>query len=145
MKEKPSETAVKAWARLMRTQQKLLNEIEEALATAKLPALSWYDALLELERAGNAGLRPFELERKMLLAQYNLSRLIDRLEAAGYIERRAAKDDGRGQIVFITANGKSMRRRMWPIYASAIEKLLGAKITEEEAALMVDILGKLID
>jgi DNA-binding MarR family transcriptional regulator len=38
--------------------------------------------LLELERAGGS-LRPFELEHETLLARYNLSRLIDRLEMAG--------------------------------------------------------------
>ena len=41
----------------------------------------------------------------MLLAQYNLSRLIDRIEEAGYAERRARADDGRGQVIVITAAG----------------------------------------
>jgi DNA-binding MarR family transcriptional regulator len=35
----------------------------------------------------------------MLLAQYNLSRLLDRIERAGLVERRACEDDGRGQLV----------------------------------------------
>jgi DNA-binding MarR family transcriptional regulator len=36
------------------------------------------------------------------LAQYNLSRLIERIERAGYLERRACEDDGRGQLIVIT-------------------------------------------
>ena len=128
----------------MKVQQKALGEIEEALAKAKLPPLPWYDVLLELERAGEQGLRPFALEREMLLAQYNLSRLIDRIEKAGYVERRACEDDGRGQVVAITAAGKSIRRRMWPVYAQAIQSFVGDPLTETESGMLDGVLGKLL-
>ena len=68
----PSQVAVRAWARLTKAQHQALTAVEQALSAAKLPPLAWYDVLLELERAGGS-LRPFELEREMLLAQYNLS------------------------------------------------------------------------
>ena len=73
-----SEAVVRVWARLAKAQRQALAVIEQALSAAKLPPLACYDVLLELERADGT-LRPFELEREMLLAQYNLSRLIDRL------------------------------------------------------------------
>jgi DNA-binding MarR family transcriptional regulator len=144
MKNRPSEVAVRAWARLMKVQQKAQGEIEDALAQARLPPLSWYDVLLELERAGAEGLRPFALEREMLLEQYNLSRLIDRIEKAGYVERRACENDGRGQVVAITASGKSIRRRMWPVYAKAIQSIFGDALTAAEIALLEGTLGKLL-
>jgi DNA-binding MarR family transcriptional regulator len=50
---------------------------------------------------------------EMLLAQYNLSRLVDRIEQAGYVERRAYEDDGRGQVLAITPAAKDLRHRMW--------------------------------
>ena len=87
-------------------QRQALAAIEQALSAAKLPALAWYDVLLELERAGGS-LRPFELERAMLLAQYNLSRLIERLEKAGYVERRTCANDRRGQVIAIIPAGKN--------------------------------------
>ena len=85
----------------------------------------WYDALLELERSGAKGLRPFELQKQLLFAQYNLSRLGDRLDAAGYVVRKASAADGRGQVLTITASGRALRRRMWPVYAQAIEDAVG--------------------
>jgi DNA-binding MarR family transcriptional regulator len=145
MKSKPSQTMVRAWARLTRVQQKILEEVERALKSARLPPLDWYDALLELERAKAVGLRPFELERSMLLAQYNLSRLIDRLEKAGYVERRSCENDGRGQVIAITESGKDIRRRMWPIYAEAIQSAMGCHISEEQAETLNTILGVLLD
>jgi DNA-binding MarR family transcriptional regulator len=130
----PSDAVIRAWARLIRAQQSVL--------AAGFPPLAWYDVLLELSRA-QEGLRPFALEQELLLAQYNLSRLLDRLEGAGYLERRACPDDGRGQIVAITASGRALVKRMWPTYRAAIARHLGAKLSEEEAARLATLLGKL--
>ena len=67
MSETPSKTVIRVWARLMRAQQLALASVERELKAAGLPSLVWYDVLLEVERAGGEGLRPFELERAMLL------------------------------------------------------------------------------
>jgi DNA-binding MarR family transcriptional regulator len=144
MAGKPSQTVERAWARLIKAQRTALGSVEGALKAAGLPPLAWYDALLELERAGAAGLRPFELEREMLLEQYNLSRLIDRMEKAGYVERQACAEDGRGQVVAITPAGKAMRRRMWPVYAATIQDAFGRHLTEQQAKRLDALLGALI-
>jgi DNA-binding MarR family transcriptional regulator len=145
MRAKPRSTVVRAWARLTKVQRIALASIEQALRSAKLPPLAWYDALLELERAGERGLRPFELEREMLLAQYNLSRLIDRLEQAGCAQRRAYAGDGRGQVVVITAAGRAMRARMWAVYGPAIQSALGDRLSAKQAVALDALLGSLIE
>jgi DNA-binding MarR family transcriptional regulator len=139
----PSETVVRAWARLTKAQQRALDSIERALKAAKLPPLAWYDVLLELERAGGS-LRPFELEREMLLAQYNLSRLIDRMQETGYVERRALKEDRRGQAIVITAAGKTLRRRMWAVYGPAIQAAIGDHLSPKQVDTLCALLGALI-
>ena len=142
MNEKPADATVRAWVRLTRAQQRAQGEIEAALKQAGLPPLAWYDVLLETERAGKDGLRPFELERAMLLAQYNLSRLVDRMAAAGLVERRPCDDDGRGHRVAVTDAGRAMRRRMWPVYSRAIEQAVGRHVTAREARTLGDLLGR---
>lgn len=139
----PSDAVIRAWARLVRAQQAVLAAVEADLKTGGFPSLSWYDVLLELSRT-EAGLRPFALERELLLAQYNLSRLLDRLEEAGYVERRACPEDGRGQIVAITASGRALVKRMWPTYRAAIARHVGAKLSEDEASRLASLLGKLM-
>lgn len=143
MNAKPSETVVRVWARLTKAQQRALAAIERDLKAAGLPPLAWYDALLELERAGDDGLRPFELQRAMLLEQYNLSRLIDRIERAGYVERRACADDGRGQQIAVTDRGKAVRRKMWPVYARAIQSAVGEHLSTTQAETLDGLLGQL--
>jgi DNA-binding MarR family transcriptional regulator len=141
----PDAIVVQAWARLMKAQQLALAAVERDLKAAGLPPLVWYDVLLEVERAGGQGLRPFELERAMLLAQYNLSRLIDRIERAGYVERRNCEDDGRGQMIVATGSGKAMRRKMWPVYARAITAVIGKPLSLADAQTLAGLLGRIID
>lgn len=140
----PAETVVRAWARLLRAQTKLLESVERDLKAAGLPPLAWYDVLLELHRAGADGLRPHEIEARLLLAQHNVSRLVDRLENAGTLARKPCPEDGRGVIATLTPAGRALLRRMWPVYARAIQRNLGEKLTAVQAASLDDLLGRLL-
>lgn len=142
---KPSENTVQAWARLLRVHQAALSSVELMLKTDGLPPLVWYDVLLELDRAGEKGLRPFELERGLLLPQYGVSRLIERIEKAGHVKSVASKDDGRGQNIVITATGKGLRRRMWRVYGQGIEAAVGAKLNSGETKKFSELLYKLME
>ena len=97
MSRNPSEPVTRAWIALMRAREAVLGSIEHDLKAADCPPLAWYDVLLELVRAPQGRLRPLEIEKATLLAQYNLSRLLDRLEREGLVTRAPCDDDGRGQ------------------------------------------------
>ena len=138
-----SDETVTAWARLVRISQAVLSKVEADLKAADLPPLSWYDALLELERARPDGLRPYQLQERMLLAQYNMSRLTDRLAKAGYIEREDCSDDGRGQILKIDSAGRGLLQQMWPVYRKAIAAHFAEKLDTDETAALSRMLIKL--
>jgi DNA-binding MarR family transcriptional regulator len=144
MPKQSSEAVVDAWIALMRAQQTALLKIERAFRDAKLPPHAWYDVLWELDRAGRSGLRPFEIERQILIAQSNISRLIDRLVEQGYVERQPCEEDGRGQRVVITPAGREMRKRMWPVYSRAINQAVGRGLSEREATNLASLLSKLV-
>ncbi len=127
----------------MRVSQQLLSAVEKDLKAAKLPQLSWYDVLLELRRAGPDGLRPFELQDKLLLAQYNQSRLIDRLAKAGLVSRDAYESDGRGQVLRITAQGQDTLAVMWEVYRQSIFLHFTNKLSEEDIADLGQLLKSL--
>ena len=140
----PSEAVIRAWTRLNRAQQATLSAVEAELEDAGFPPLGWYDVLLELSRVDDGCMRPFALEQKLLLAQYNLSRLLDRLEKAGYVHRKSCPEDGRGQVVVLTSSGRALVKRMWPAYRAAIARHVGARLNEDEAVRLGVLLGKLI-
>jgi DNA-binding MarR family transcriptional regulator len=140
---KPDRTTQAAWAAIAGTSRRLLEAVEAALKAAEFPPLAWYDALLEVEKAGPDGLRPFEIRERLLLPQYGTSRLLDRMVKAELIERQDCDDDGRGQIVRISNKGHSVRQAMWPVYARVLSEEIGAKLTTKDAAQLVRLLSKL--
>ena len=140
----PSEAVVKAWAGLVLAQRAATSGIEADLKRAGLPPLSWYDVLYGLRRARRGRLTPKELEGEMLLEQYNLSRLLDRMEADGLVRRIPYPGDKRRQLIEITPLGRAMHKRMWPVYGAAIERHVGARVTQKEAEAVAEILGKLL-
>jgi DNA-binding MarR family transcriptional regulator len=131
------------WARFMRVSQAVLGAVEADLKAAGFPPLAWYDALLELRRVEPGGLRPFELQNHMLLAQYNMSRLVDRLVQAGFVRREPCREDGRGQMVCLTEKGRALIDAMWPAYRTAIAKHFGGKLDADEARAFAGMLEKL--
>ncbi len=141
--QSPGETVTLAWINLMRAQQRLLAAMERDFKSAGMPPLGWYDVLWELARSDDGRLRPFEIEERTLLAQYNLSRLIDRLEKKGLVERRTFDDDGRGRWVAITEKGRRLRTEMWEVYAQSIARHLGAKLPDGDAARLASLLSRL--
>src|SRR5690348_11742933 len=136
----PCDATVSAWTRLIRAQRCTLVSVERALKDAGLPPLEWYDVLLELDRGGPS--RPRDLQGRLLLAQYSLSRLLDRMEGTGAIERGSCREDARGQIVRITPDGKELRKKMWPVYASAIQQAIGERLTTTQAGQLAGLLGR---
>jgi DNA-binding MarR family transcriptional regulator len=143
MPRNPSDAVTGAWARLIRARETVVGAVERDLKAAGVAPLGWYDVLLELSRAPGGRLRPFEIEKETLLAQYNLSRLLDRLEKEGLIGREPCDDDGRGHWVVITEKGRALQARTWKVYGRAIQKHIGEKLDEKAAAQLADLLGRL--
>jgi DNA-binding MarR family transcriptional regulator len=133
------------WALFLTAHAVLVEEIERRLAQEGLPPLAWYDVLWGLERAPEQRLRMNELADHVVLSRSNLTRLIDRLEQAGLVERQRSADDRRGAFAVLTAEGKAMRKRMWPNYQGSIRELFEEGVSEAEAAAMGKALRRLLE
>ena len=133
------------WALFLTAYAVLVELIETRLAQEGLPPLGWYDVLWALERADEQRLRMNELADNVVLSRSNLTRLVDRLEQARLVERQRSEDDRRGAFAALTAEGKAMRKRIWPVYQSSIRELFEDQISETEAAAMGKALRRVLD
>ncbi len=136
-----SKVAEKAWIAILRSGA-LVDGIETALKAEGHPPLAWYDVLWELERADKP-LRQRDLGEQLLVARYNLSRLLDRLAAEGLIAAEPCPDDARGQNWKVTRAGKALRAKMWPAYAAAIRSAVEDRLLAAEAETLAKLLEKL--
>ena len=117
----PSKKDTKLWVAMNFALRAISRDMESALKAEGLPGLRWYDVLWALEGAKD-GLRPFELEKKLLFEQSNVSHMLRKILSEGLVEIVAHEDDGRGKVVRITNAGRDVRKEMWRVYGPLIHK-----------------------
>lgn len=142
-KNKPAEVEIRAWARLVRASQSVIGAIENDLKSNGLPSLHWYDVLLELDGARDGALRPSEIADQTLFERYSITRIVDRMEKKGLVERIPCPEDARGAMVRITEAGRQLRREMWPVYAAAIKQRFADHLDDGDAEQLARLLAKL--
>ena len=128
---------LRTWRAFLRAHSTMLRRISRDLDEAGLPPLAWYDVLAALRDAPEGQLRQVEIAERVLLSNSGMSRLIDRIETAGLVERRLCKSDRRAFFVALTDEGREMLEQMWPVYARGIAEdflpALGANPCEVRA------------
>ncbi|RYG72657.1 MarR family transcriptional regulator [bacterium] len=129
-----------SWGVMLRAHAKAVERVgRQVEAEGGLP-LDWYDVLLVLEYAPHGSLRMGELAEHVTLSRSGLTRLIDRIEAAGFVERNLSPCDRRVFVVRLTPKGRDARQRSWPIYARAIAAGFGSRYKDDEAQLLGELL-----
>jgi DNA-binding MarR family transcriptional regulator len=105
----PEELA--AWRGLLRVHSALVKALDaELLAGHELPLTS-YEVLINLQAAPGRRRRMAELADGVLLSRSGMTRLVDRLERDGLLERDPCTDDGRGTFAVLTDKGDALLRR----------------------------------
>ncbi|MDB5569854.1 MAG: MarR family transcriptional regulator [Hyphomicrobiales bacterium] len=99
----PASQSERVWFRLLRLQTRLHLVISERLRAVGLsvPQCDILTTLTERE-----GITQSELAERLYVTKGNISGLIDRLVAAGLVERRASAEDRRSHAVFLTQAGR---------------------------------------
>ena len=133
-----------AWALFLAAHRVLVERIEGALAAAGQPPLAWYDVLWALERAEDQRLRMGDIAARVVLSNSNVTRLADRLAAAGLVRRVSDGDDRRTVWCVLTRQGAARRRAMWPVYARAIDAWWGAHLGAGEATAIAAGLARVL-
>ena len=136
--------SVRAWTRLLRAHARITAAIDSRLKDAGLPPHPWYSILFELGRGPDEGMRPFELEEATCEAQYNISRLLDRMVRAGLVRREACADDRRGWRIVLSDDGRAMRERMWAVYSDALAENFVDRLGDKQVRTLDESLGDLV-
>src|SRR5450759_1034505 len=106
---RPAGLVYDAWRGVLFATSRTLQIAEpDLIAKAGFP-LTWLDVLAQPYDAADDGLRMQELEERSLFTRSGLTRLVDRIEAAGLVRRESVAGDRRGVRVALTSEG---RRRL---------------------------------
>jgi DNA-binding MarR family transcriptional regulator len=130
-----------AWRGVLFAASRTLQIAEpDLIANAGFP-LTWLDVLAQLYDAGNDGLRMQELEQRSLFTRSGLTRLVDRIEAAGLVLREAVLGDRRGVRVVLTAEGRRRHDAAFVDHNKVIEREFGRRLTEAQLRAVAEALA----
>lgn len=121
-----------AWRGLLRVHAALVRDLDRQLEEAHGLSLSSYEVLLILESATGGRLRMAELADSVLLSRSGVTRLVDRLESDGLIERVACPTDRRGLLAVLTDEGARRLRRARPTHLAGVRESYLSKLAPEE-------------
>ncbi len=145
MAPKDSEHALRAWRALLIAQAVALDGVEASLQRGEQMPLTWFEVLARLSREEGGMLRMQDLAERLVLSRSGATRLVDRLEAAGLIERASCTDDRRGTLAVATAAGLRALEETRPFVNAAVEEQFGRLLEPSEAQLLESLLTKVLD
>jgi DNA-binding MarR family transcriptional regulator len=134
-----------AWRAFLRAHATVVRELERELQAEQGMALTDYDVLVQLAGADGRRLRMSELADRLLLSRSGVTRLVDRLVAAGMVERLTCDDDRRGQWASLTDAGLQRLRDATPTHLRGVAEHFLDRLSPEELGSLEGALGRVVD
>ena len=135
--------AVDAFVRLLRGHAATTRALSAELQAEFGLTINDYEALLRLSRADDGRMRRIDLANELLLTASGVTRLLDGLERAGYVEKASCASDARVTYAALTAKGRARFEEASRAHVAAIRKLFEERFDEQELATLARLLGRL--
>jgi DNA-binding MarR family transcriptional regulator len=114
----------------------------ELESTCDLP-LAWFDVLLQLRKTPDGRLKMNQIADAIVHSTGGTTRLIDRLEVAGLVERQNCPSDRRAIHVAITDLGNERLDEALSVHLGYLEENIATRLTKVERAQLAELLTKL--
>jgi len=128
---------------LLETHAKLTRVLSAALEAACGIPLTWFDVLIRLGRSPERRLTMSQLAAQVSLTTGGVTRLVDRIAEAGYVERLSCPSDRRSIYVALTAAGTEKLREATAAHLDDLERYLLEPLDADERAALAGTLRKL--
>ena len=140
----PSVEQLAPWRQFLRAHAHVTRALEHELLVEQELPLASYEVLLHLAEAPGRRLRMTELADRVLLSRSGLTRLVDRLEREGLVERAACPGDARGTHAVLTESGLARLRAAAPTHLRGVAQHVTDRLTAEELAQLGALMAKLL-
>jgi DNA-binding MarR family transcriptional regulator len=137
-----SELEDEAWRGFLYAHDRIWREIEAGLAPLGV-SMAEYSVLALLGEAGRDGMRMTELAKRRVMSTGGFTRLADRLERRGLIERRRSADDGRGFVAVLTRDGRALLRKAWKQQHDDLRRLFFDRLEEDDLRNLAGVWARL--
>lgn len=138
---RPDAVWADAWRGVLFASSRVLRVADpELMADVGFP-LTWLDVLAQLYDAPGNKLRMQEIQERSLFTRSGITRLVDRIEAAGLVRREPVAGDRRGVLVALTPEGIRSHDEAFAAHLPVIEREFGRRLTPEQQRAVADALA----
>lgn len=116
---------ITAFGMLLESHAALAGTVGRDLEEVSDLPLSSFGILLRLARTPGRRLRMTELAGQAALSTSGLTRLVDRLEEAGYLRRDPCSSDRRSSLAVLTELGAAVVAKALPSHLDSLERTMG--------------------
>ena len=134
-----------AWFGFLRFHATTVRELDEELERVHGLPLSSYDVLVQLARGPSGGRQMWELADAVVLTRSGLTRLVERLEREGLVERCRAEDDARRVYARITRQGRERLTEASATHVSGIRRLFLEKLSPDQVEMLAGAWRQLLE
>jgi DNA-binding MarR family transcriptional regulator len=138
-----SSPALAAWARLLRSHAATTRAFSTELTARHGLTINDYEALLFLSRAEGNHLKRIELADALQLTPSGITRLLEGLEKAGYVEKGTCSTDARVTYAVLTERGAEKLAEASESHLAAVQSLFASRLSTDELTTLADLLGRL--
>jgi DNA-binding MarR family transcriptional regulator len=131
---------LRLWLRLFTTKTVIESEIRRRLRDRFDTTLPRFDLMAQLDKAPS-GMTLGELSQRLMVSNGNITGLVDRLVVQGLVDRRAAPNDRRSQLVTLTAEGRRTFRAMASAHEDWVADIF-ADLSATELETLMRLLAK---
>lgn len=135
--------SLRAWRLFLQAHAALIDVLERELKEDRGLPLTWFEVLLFVSRSPG-GLRMTELADSVLLSKSGITRLVDRMEEAGLIERGVCPSDRRGTIVRMTRRGSEEFEAAMPVSLRGVHEHFLRHLSPDETRTIEAALAKVL-
>jgi DNA-binding MarR family transcriptional regulator len=141
----PSHPYLEHWRTFLQAHALLSRRLDEELRVEQSMSLAEYDALVVLATASQRRLRMSQLADRVLLSRSGVTRLVDRLVAAGFVDRTQCTTDARGAEAVLTDLGLTRLRRASRTHLRGIDDYFIGPLSADELGAIGRSLGTIVD
>ena len=135
--------AAQTFVRLLRAQMAVTRQLNAQLNAEHGLTISDFEVLLRLAQAPDRRLRRVDLAQEVLLTASGITRLLDGLERAGYVERDSCASDRRVVYAVLTDEGLAKLREAASTHFGQVDALFGDRFADGELTELASLLGRL--
>ncbi|MFT5223863.1 MAG: DNA-binding MarR family transcriptional regulator [Glaciecola sp.] len=125
-----------AWRAFLESHAALIELLTIELDRSHDLPLTWYDVLVNLSEADDHRLRMQELAAGIVLSKSGLTRLVQRMQDAGLVQREPCPGDRRGVFAVMTAAGYARLREAAPAHIDGVARHFAANLTDQEVRVL---------